>query len=54
MSLTSVILLALSAGFLIIGIIEIINYGVSQAYAWLMLSVVFFFVHAYRKLTSKK
>jgi len=54
MSLTSVILLALSFVFMVIGIYEGITLGIGQAYWSVMLSVAFFFIYTYRKANAKK
>lgn len=54
MPLTSILLLALSIVFLIIGIYESITLGIGQAYWSIMLSVAFFFIYTYRKASSRK
>jgi len=54
MSLTSILLLALSFVFLVIGIYETIALGIGQAYWSIMLSVAFFFIYTYRKANSGK
>lgn len=54
MSLLSVVLLSLSAVFLVIGLYESFTVGINQAYWSIMLSVVFFFIYTYRKLSDKK
>lgn len=43
------ILLSLAAVFLIIGIYEIIRWGVGHAYWSVMLSIILFFIYTYRK-----
>ena len=53
MSLTSIVLLSLSIVFLVIGLYESYTMGIGQAYWSIMLSVVFFFIHAYRKREGK-
>jgi hypothetical protein len=49
MSLVSVILLSLSAGFLILGLIESFRVGLAQGYWAFMISIAFLFAYAYRK-----
>lgn len=49
MKLFDTILLSLSAAFLLIGIYELYEFGLSHAYWSLMLSLVAFFAYAYRK-----
>jgi len=49
MNLVNSILLSLAAGFIIIGIYEMMAVGVGQGYWAVMLSIVFFFLYAYRK-----
>jgi hypothetical protein len=49
MSLSDAILLSLAAGFLIIGIHQIITVGIGNAYWAVMLSVVLLFVYSYKK-----
>jgi hypothetical protein len=53
MSLTSVILLSLSIGLLIIGIVESTRVGIGNAYWAFMLSTAFFFIYTYRKTKAK-
>jgi hypothetical protein len=54
MSLPSVILLSISFVFLVIGVYEMVTIGISQGYWAIMLSVIFFFILAYRKWSAKK
>ena len=54
MTLTSVILLSLAAGLLIIGIMESTKVGIGNAYWAFMLSTAFFFIYAYRKTKAKQ
>lgn len=54
MPLVSVLLLSLSIGFLLIGLYDAYTYGFGQAYGFIMLSIVFFFIYTYRKLNAKK
>jgi len=54
MSLTSILLLALSFVFLVIGVYEAIKLGIGHAYWSIMLSVAFFFIYAYKKANSKQ
>lgn len=49
MKLFDIILLSLAAAFLLIGIYEIIKFGVGQGYWSVMISVAFFFFYTYRK-----
>jgi hypothetical protein len=49
MKLTDVILLSLSAVFLIIGIHQLMTLGLGHAYWALMLAVILFFTLTYRK-----
>lgn len=49
MKLGDTVLLALTAAFLIIGIYETITQGLSFAYPFLMLAIIFFFWFTYRK-----
>jgi hypothetical protein len=49
MKLLDTILLSLAAVFLIIGIYEIVRWGVGHAYWSVMLSIILFFVYTYRK-----
>ncbi|MBX2946635.1 MAG: hypothetical protein KF725_12445 [Cyclobacteriaceae bacterium] len=49
MKLPDILLLSLSATFLIIGIHQIMTLGLGHAYWAIMLSVIFFFVFTYRK-----
>ena len=53
MTLTSVLLLSLSVGLLIIGIVESTRVGIGNAYWAFMLSTAFFFIYAYRKTKAK-
>ena len=53
MTLASVILLSLSAGLLIIGIVESTRVGIGNAYWAFMLSTALFFIYAYRKTKAK-
>jgi hypothetical protein len=53
MSLTSAILLSLSIGLLIIGIVESTRVGFGNAYWAFMLSTAFFFIYTYRKTKAK-
>jgi hypothetical protein len=53
MTLTSVILLSLSVGLLVIGIVESTRVGIGNAYWAFMLSTAFFFIYAYRKTQAK-
>jgi hypothetical protein len=54
MSLVSIILLALSIVFLVIGVYETVKLGIGQGYWSLMLGVGFFFWFTYRKTNDKK
>ena len=49
MKLVDTLILAASAAFLIIGVYEIATQGVSFAYPFMMLAVIFFFWFSYRK-----
>jgi hypothetical protein len=49
MKLTDIILLSLAAGFIIIGIYEVMVVGIGQAYWAIMLSIILFFLYTYRK-----
>ena len=49
MNLVDVLLLSLAAVFIIIGIYEIMAFGLGQAYWAIMLSVIAFFIFSYRK-----
>ena len=49
MNLVDVLLLSLAAVFIIIGIYEIMAFGLGQAYWAIMLSVISFFIYSYRK-----
>lgn len=42
-------LLSLAAGFVIIGIYEVMTLGIGHAYWAIMLSLILFFVYNYRK-----
>jgi hypothetical protein len=54
MSLPTVILLSLSFVFLVIGVHQTVTVGVGHGYWSIMLSVMFFFILAYRKWAAKK
>jgi hypothetical protein len=54
MKLTDIVLLSLSAGFLIIGIYEVMYQGLGHAYWALMLAVMLFFAFSYRKRKAAK
>ena len=49
MKLPDIILLSLSAAFLLIGSFETVKLGISNAYWSFMLSIIFFFWYGYRK-----
>ncbi|MBS1554189.1 MAG: hypothetical protein ACK514_17965 [Bacteroidota bacterium] len=49
MKLLDVVLLSLAAGFVIIGIYEVMTLGIGHAYWAIMLSLILFFVYNYRK-----
>lgn len=49
MKLTDIILLSLAAGFIIIGIYELMTVGIGFAYLPIMLAVTLFFVYTWRK-----
>jgi len=49
MKLVDVILLSLAAGFLIIGIHQIMTVGLGSAYWAIMLTMILFFVYTFRK-----
>jgi hypothetical protein len=49
MKLLDVALLSLAAGFVIIGIYEVMTLGIGHAYWAIMLSLILFFVYNYRK-----
>ncbi len=49
MKLLDAILLSLAAALLIIGIYEIMRWGVGHAYWSIMLSIILFFAYTYRK-----
>jgi hypothetical protein len=49
MNFVDVLLLSLAAVFIIIGIYEIMAFGLGHAYWAIMLSVSFFFLYSYRK-----
>lgn len=49
MKLLDVMLLSLAAGFVIIGIYEVMTLGIGHAYWAIMLSLILFFVYNYRK-----
>ena len=54
MKLLDIVLLSLSAGFLIIGIYEVMYSGLGHAYWALMLSIMLFFAFSYRKRKGAK
>ncbi|MFN7260530.1 MAG: hypothetical protein ACK5TU_11575 [Cyclobacteriaceae bacterium] len=49
MKLIDIALLSLAAGFVIIGIYEVMTLGLGQAYWAIMLAFGFFFIYTYRK-----
>ncbi|MFM8914565.1 MAG: hypothetical protein ACKOE6_16855 [Flammeovirgaceae bacterium] len=49
MKLLDVVLLSLAAGFVIIGIYEVMTLGIGHAYWSIMLSMILFFAYNYRK-----
>ena len=49
MKLLDMVLLSLAAGFMIIGIYEVMKLGLGQAYWALMLAFGLFFIYTYRK-----
>lgn len=49
MKLLDVVLLSLAAGFVIIGIYEVMTLGIGHAYWAIMLSLILFFIYNYRK-----
>jgi hypothetical protein len=54
MPLASVVLLALSAGFLILGLIESFRFGLANGYWAFMISIALLFAYAYRKWNVEK
>ncbi|WP_017730303.1 hypothetical protein [Nafulsella turpanensis] len=49
MGRTDIIILSLCVGFLVIGIYEIMNYGLGPSYLWFMISVGFLLYYNYRR-----
>ncbi|NOS56492.1 MAG: hypothetical protein HOP37_09595 [Cyclobacteriaceae bacterium] len=49
MKLMDIVLLSLAAGFVIIGIYEVMTLGLGHAYWAIMLAFGFFFIYTYRK-----
>ncbi|MFN5168570.1 MAG: hypothetical protein ACK5DD_03030 [Cyclobacteriaceae bacterium] len=49
MKLPDIILLSLAAGFIIIGIYELMTVGIGLAYLPIMLSITLFFIYTWRK-----
>ncbi|MCX8491135.1 MAG: hypothetical protein ORN54_08715 [Cyclobacteriaceae bacterium] len=49
MKLLDIVLLSLAAGFVIIGIYEVMTIGLGEAYWAIMLAFGFFFIYTYRK-----
>lgn len=54
MKLTDVLILSLAAVFTIIGIYEIMRFGMGSGYWGVMLAVVLFFWYNYRKQSQSK
>jgi len=54
MKLLDSILISLAVGFLIIGIYEVMRFGLGNAYWALMTSLVLFFVYSLRKRKPEK
>ena len=53
MKLPDILLLSLAVAFLIIGIHQVMNYGIASAYWALMLSLILFFLLNLRKRKAK-
>jgi hypothetical protein len=53
MKLADVLILSLAVVFTIIGIYEIIRFGIGSGYWSVMLAVILFFVYNYRKQSKK-
>lgn len=49
MSRTDIVILSLCVGFLVIGIYEIMNFGLGPSYLWFMISVGFLLYYNYRR-----
>jgi len=54
MKLIDIIILSLAVVFIIIGIYEIMRFGVGSGYWAVMLAVVLFFLYSYRKQSRSK
>jgi hypothetical protein len=53
MKLADVLILSLAVVFIIIGIYEIIRFGIGSGYWSIMLAVLMFFIFNYRKQSKK-
>ena len=49
MGRTDIIILSLCVGFMVIGIYEIMNFGLGPSYLWFMISVGFLLYYNYRR-----
>jgi predicted membrane protein len=53
MKLIDVLIISLAVVFIIIGIYEMIQFGIGSGYWSVMLAVILFFVYNYRKQSKK-